>query len=84
MRANELPSEWPLPEYLASDPQQWLLKGGSCIIGPDGDYVVEPDFIGKEWVTAEIDPEKCVQEQMTLDVTGHYARNDLFDFKVNR
>lgn len=84
MRANELPSEWPLPEHLASDPQQWLLKGGSCVIGPDGDYLVEPDFTGKEWVTAEIDPEKCVQEQMALDVTGHYARNDLFDFKVNR
>ena len=24
------------------------------------------------------------EEQMTLDVTGHYARDDVFSFEVNR
>ena len=84
LTARSIPEEWPLPEDLKANPDQLLLKGGSCVIGPNGNYVLEPDFSGQEWLTADIDPAAIAQEQMTLDVTGHYYRPDVFDFNVNR
>jgi len=34
-------------------------------------------------VIAEIDPGQVAEELMTLDVTGHYARPDVFRLVVN-
>ena len=28
--------------------------------------------------------QRILEEQMTLDVSGHYARDDIFSFEVNR
>lgn len=44
----------------------------SAIIGPDGEYIVEPDF------------GRAREESMTLDVTGHDRRAELFDFRPLR
>ena len=35
-------------------------------------------------VYADLDLSLIAQEQMTLDVTGGYARDDIFTFAVNR
>jgi predicted amidohydrolase len=85
MRADEMPPECRLPESLSSDPQQTLLKGGSCAFGPDGDPLLEPQLEKDETVYIEIrDIEQTVRERMNLDVSGHYNRPDIFDFRVNR
>ncbi len=81
--ADQLPKELEQPQNLAGQ-QQMLLNGGSCIIGPDGHYLVEPRFDEETLITATLDLQKIKEEQMTLDVSGHYARPDVFDFKVNR
>ena len=44
MRAKDLPAELRATPELAADPEAFLLRGGSAIIGPDGRYVVEPVF----------------------------------------
>ena len=81
---SDLPSEFELDEYLHDKSDMLLLEGGSAIIGPDGKYVVEPVFGEETIITAELDMIKIIEEQMTLDVTGHYARDDVFTFEVNR
>jgi predicted amidohydrolase len=84
MRASSLPPELePHPERV-SDPDQWVLRGGSAIIGPDGRYVVEPVFDRPEIVIAELDLRRTSEEAMSLDVTGHYHRPELFDFRPIR
>lgn len=82
MRASALPAELdPHPERV-SGPESWVLRGGSAIVAPDGSYVTEPVFERETTIHAELDLGAVRREQMTLDVSGHYARRDCFDFKV--
>src|SRR5947207_14228171 len=55
MRAAALPPELELHPDRVSGPDQWLLRGGSAIIGPDGNYLVEPLFDEPRLIVAEID-----------------------------
>ena len=82
LRASALPAELePHPERV-SGPDSWVLRGGSSIIAPDGSYVTEPVFESEITIHAELDLGAVRREQMTLDVSGHYARRDCFDFRV--
>ena len=81
MRASALPPELePHPDRV-SGPEQWVLRGGSAIIGPDGKYIIEPVYDEPTILFAELDLRRAHEENMTLDVTGHYHRPELFDFK---
>ncbi|MEQ9103464.1 MAG: carbon-nitrogen hydrolase family protein [Rhodothermales bacterium] len=82
MRASALPAELELHPAKVSDPQQWVLRGGSAIIGPDGKYVREPVYEEEAILLAELDLGRVREEGMTLDVAGHYHRPDLFEFRV--
>ena len=84
MRASSLPPELePHPDRV-SGPDQWVLRGGSAIVGPDGKYVVEPLYDEPGLVMAELDLRRASEESMTLDVTGHYHRPEMFEFKPVR
>lgn len=84
MTAADFPPELQLPPELCGEANARLLNGGSAIIAPDGEYLVEPLFDEETIITADLDLRMIAQEQMALDVTGHYARDDVFDFAVNR
>ncbi len=84
MRASALPPELKPHPQLITDPEQWVLRGGSAVIGPDGSYIVEPLFDKAGVLIAELDLDRIREESMTLDVTGHYHRQDLFDFRPIR
>ncbi len=84
MRASALPPELEHHPDRVTGPDQWILKGGSAIIGPDGKYVTEPVYDRAVIVMAELDLTRASEESMTLDVTGHYHRPELFDFRPLR
>ena len=75
---RDLPREFALP----GDPERLLQRGGSAIIAPDASYVAGPIFDEETIVEAEIDLQQIDRERMTLDVSGHYARPDVFSFEV--
>jgi predicted amidohydrolase len=77
-RVGDLPPEFALP----GDPERLLPRGGSAIIAPDASYVAGPVFDQETIIDAEIDLEQIDRERMTLDVSGHYARPDVFSFEV--
>ena len=60
------------------------LRGGSCIVAPDGSFVTQPVFDCETIITAELDPAMSDRERLTLDVSGHYQRADIFDLAVKR
>lgn len=80
MPTDDLPNEL-LP---LKDENLLVLRGGSCLIAPDGSFIIEPIFDREEILTAEIDLANIDREKMTLDVSGHYQRRDVFEFSVNR
>ena len=84
MKTADLPGELSVGADLQASPEKFLLRGGSCIIAPDGSFVTEPVFDGEKIICAEIDLTRIDKEKMRLDVAGHYSRPDIFDFQVNR
>lgn len=65
------------------DPSTVLIRGGSCIIDPLGNVLVEPDFTGETIKVAEIDRRVITRGKYDLDVVGHYARPDIFQLSVD-
>lgn len=60
------------------------IGGGSVIVGPMGEVLAGP-LRGREGlIYANIDPGQSLAAKFDLDVTGHYARPDLFRISVNR
>ena len=82
MRRADLPAE--LLADAPIDASDFVLRGGSSIIAPDGSYLIEPFFDDEKILTAELDLSIIDREAMTLDVSGHYQRADIFNFTVNR
>ncbi|GAA1324847.1 carbon-nitrogen hydrolase family protein [Leucobacter albus] len=60
-----------------------LFDGGSSIIGPDGNWVVEPVRGTAGIVYGEIDLTAIERAHHDLDVVGHSARNDVFELRVD-
>jgi nitrilase len=65
------------------DAKTVLIRGGSCIVDPLGNVLVEPDFSGEAIKLAEIDPRALARGKFDLDVVGHYARPDVFRLSVD-
>jgi predicted amidohydrolase len=84
MRATALPPELEAHPQRVASSTQWLLRGGSTIIGPDGKYVVEPVYERPLIMIADLDLTRAREERMTLDVAGHYARGDILSLTIHR
>jgi len=82
--AAALPPELEPHPARITQTHQWVPRGGSAIIGPDGAYVVPPIYEEPHILLAELDFRRIREESMTLDVTGHYHRPELFEFRTLR
>ena len=83
MRASALPPELEPNRRIVASPDQFVLRGGSAIIAPNGSYVREPVFDASAILVADLDLGTTREESMSLDVTGHYSRPDVFAFEMN-
>ncbi|HET6932750.1 MAG TPA: carbon-nitrogen hydrolase family protein [Candidatus Acidoferrum sp.] len=81
MPAEDLPRELREGAALLSGGSQWIERGGSAIIGPDSWYILDPVFDREELLVSDLDLTQIDRELMTFDVSGHYARPDLFRFE---
>lgn len=66
-----------------NDPETVLIGGGSCIIDPLGNVLVEPVFDCERIACATLDPKLIAMGKFDLDVAGHSARPDIFRFSVD-
>jgi predicted amidohydrolase len=82
IRVRDLPKEMELPENLRRSPEAFLYNGGTAIYGPDGGLLAGPVYDREEIVVADLDLSRIAEEAMALDVTGHYDRPDVFEFRV--
>jgi len=58
--------------------------GDSGIIGPNGDWLVEPVVNEEVILTATGNTGTAMFQRMIADHAGHYSRPDVFEFRVNR
>nr|WP_319516882.1 carbon-nitrogen hydrolase family protein [uncultured Cohaesibacter sp.] len=66
------------------DPSNILIRGGSCIISPLGEVLVGPVYDREAVLCAELDLDDVIRGKYDLDVSGHYARPDVFRLDVNQ
>lgn len=77
MRASAMPPGLEPHPTLVDGPADWVLHGGSTIIGPDGGIIAGPVYDESVTLSADLDPGRAREESMNLDVAGHYARPDV-------
>jgi predicted amidohydrolase len=71
-----------LLESITSD-RVFLKDGGSAVIAPDGSYVAGPVHRDSRTLFAELDLSRVGPGRMYLDTSGHYARPDVFELRVD-
>jgi nitrilase len=60
-----------------------MCLGGSAILSPMGEVLAGPLFGKAGILEAELDMDLIIKAKMDFDVTGHYARPDIFQLIVN-
>ena len=81
LRRKDLPAS--VRVSLGDAPDAVLMRGGSAIVGPLGQLLAGPQYEGETILTADLDLEEIGRSRFDFDVTGHYARPDVFQLIVN-
>ena len=84
MRREDIDPSLPHADRLLETADAIMADGGSCVAGPDGEWVLEPVTDGEALEIVEIDHVRVLEERHSLDVAGHYARPDVTRLVVNR
>jgi nitrilase len=80
-RRSDYPADFPCT--LGDEPQTIISRGGSCIVNPFGEIIAGPNFEGEAILLAKIDRAEILRGKFDFDVTGHYARPDVFRLVVD-
>jgi nitrilase len=78
-RTSSYPDDVPI-----ADGPELLGRGGSAVVGPDGNYLAGPLWDEEGILYAELDPAQLYAERQRFDPAGHYHRPDVFGFEVRR
>lgn len=84
MRIEDFPKDTPHLDKIIKNAPQILANGGSCIAGPDGDWVTEPIIETEGIITQTIDFNRVLEERQNFDPVGHYSRPDVTQLSINR
>lgn len=84
MRTGDFPSDTPHLNKILENAPKVLANGGSCIAGPDGEWVLAPITDKEGLITATIDFNRVLEERQNFDPVGHYSRPDVTKLFVNR
>ena len=72
-----------LLEEMTGDKNDLILKGGSSVILPNSEYLIEPVYNKSQNIYSELDLEKITEGNLFLDTDGHYSRPDVFQLVIN-
>ncbi|WP_289037174.1 carbon-nitrogen hydrolase family protein [uncultured Zobellia sp.] len=84
MKRSDFPETTPhLQEILKKAPEV-MANGGSCIAGPDGEWLLEPVLDREGLLYHDLDFNRVYEERQNFDPVGHYSRPDITKLSVNR
>lgn len=81
-RRTDYPDDY--PASFGNAPDAIVSRGGSCIVGPLGQVLVGPVYDQETILLADLDLNDIIRSKFDFDVTGHYARPDVFRLVVTR
>ena len=84
MQKTDVPEYIPHSEIIRNNCEDVLATGGSCLAGPDGNWLIEPQEDVEGVFTAELDYARVREERQNFDPVGHYSRPDVTQLVVNR
>jgi nitrilase len=84
LRREDVPPGTPHAEAIVANAPEVLYDGGSCLAGPDGQWVIEPVTGREALCVAEIHHRRVREERQNFDPVGHYSRPDVTRLTVNR
>jgi len=83
IRATDLPDTMPGRDGLYGGADDWLSRGNTAIVGPDGAVLAGP-LTGEEGIVyAEVDTEMARASRQQFDPVGHYSRGDVLRLTVD-
>ena len=84
MSKTDFPEHTPYLDKILKNAPDTLANGGSCIAGPDGEWVVEPVLHKEGLIIQTINFNRVLEERQNFDPVGHYSRPDVTKLTVNR
>ncbi len=83
IRGTDVPADLPGRDDLYHGDDDWLSRGNTTIVGPDGEIIAGPLTETEGILYAEIDAAIAHRSRREFDPVGHYARPDLFHLQVD-
>ncbi|WP_064966505.1 carbon-nitrogen hydrolase family protein [Tenacibaculum ovolyticum] len=84
MTVDDFPKDTPNYEEIIKNAPQILANGGSCIAGPNGEWIIPPVTGKEDLIVATIDFQKVLEERHNFDPSGHYSRPDVTKLTLNK
>lgn len=84
LRATDVPASIPGRDEIYGDADDWMSRGNTVIVDPDGAILAGPITEEEGILYADADRETITRSRRQFDVTGHYARPDVFRLEVRR
>lgn len=83
MAKTDFPKHTPHLDKILKNAPDSLANGGSCIAGPNGEWIVEPVINKEGLIIQTIDFNSVLEERQNFDPVGHYSRPDVTKLIVN-
>ena len=84
MHADNMGDAFPHASEVKATASGWLTDGGSCIAGPDGEWLLDPQLETEGLFSADLDLNLIRRERQNFDPAGHYSRPDVTRLEVDR
>jgi nitrilase len=83
IRGSDVPADIPGRDAIYGGDDDWLSRGNTAIVGPEGELLAGPLVEEEGIVLAEIDANRARASRHQFDPVGHYSRSDVFTLTVD-